>query len=188
MPDKLSPAQRQTFDQLQQFRSLFPILGVVGCSGAGKSTILRCLHEQTGGEWISMRELLQAFRTRHPLAMEEALHEVVESALKTSDHVYLDDFSLFTTVVQGGCGAYPRANLIEGALQSITGLVEEAKKIISNLDFSDKFRVIRDIIDKVIVTERSGAEVLCHLPLTATITEKLGYEPERRNCRSSKCG
>ncbi|NMD00860.1 MAG: hypothetical protein GYA62_14235, partial [Bacteroidales bacterium] len=29
----------------------------------------------------------------------------------------------------------------------------------SNLDFSDKFKVIRDIISKVIVSERSGAEV-----------------------------
>jgi hypothetical protein len=75
-----------------------------------------------------MRELLQAFRTRHPLALEEALHDVIEAALKTNDHVYLDDFSLFTMVVQGGCGAYPRTNLIEAAIQSIIGLVEGAKK------------------------------------------------------------
>ena len=61
-------------------------------------------------------------------------------------------------------------------------LVEEVKKIIKTIDFSDKFKVIRDIIDKVIVTERSGAEVWAHLPLPVTITEKLGYEPECRNC------
>lgn len=67
-------------------------------------------------------------------------------------------------------------------------LVEEAKKIISILDFSDKFKVIRDIIDKVIVSERSGAEVWIHLPLPATITEKLGYEPERRDSGVTECG
>ena len=67
-------------------------------------------------------------------------------------------------------------------------LVEEVKEIIKKIDFSDKFRVIRDIIDKVTVTERSGAEICAHLPLPVTITEKLGYGPERRNRWSSECG
>lgn len=66
-------------------------------------------------------------------------------------------------------------------------LVEEAMKIIKKIDFSDKFRVIRDIIDKVIVTERSGAEVWAQLPLPVTIAEKLGYEPQRGNSRIAKC-
>ena len=60
-------------------------------------------------------------------------------------------------------------------------LVEEVKKIIKKIDFSDKFKVVRDIIDKVIVSERSGAEVWAHLPLPAIITEKLGYEPSSRD-------
>lgn len=65
-------------------------------------------------------------------------------------------------------------------------LVEEVEKIIKALDFRNKFKIIRDIIDKVIVSERSGAEVWAHLPLPATITEKLGYEPSSRNSRTSK--
>ncbi len=70
----------------------------------------------------------------------------------------------------------------------VNDLVEEAKRIITNLDFTDKFKVVRDIISKVIVSERSGAEIWIHLPLPATITEKLGYEPERRNCWFAKRG
>ncbi|MFH1792130.1 MAG: recombinase family protein [Patescibacteria group bacterium] len=66
-------------------------------------------------------------------------------------------------------------------------LVEEIFKFIKEIDFSDKFKIIRDIIDKVTVVERSGVEVCAHLPLPVTITEKLGYEPERRDSRSSKC-
>jgi site-specific DNA recombinase len=66
-------------------------------------------------------------------------------------------------------------------------LVDEVKKIIEKIDFSDKFKVIRDIIDKVTVTERSGAEICAHLPLPVTITEKLGYEPERRDSRFAQC-
>lgn len=61
------------------------------------------------------------------------------------------------------------------------------RKIIEKIDFTDKFKVIRDIIDKVIVTERSGAEIWAHLPLPVTITEKLGYEPKRRNSWFTKC-
>src|SRR5688572_21345021 len=104
MPIQLCPAQQKTFDQLKQVLPLFPVIGVAGGTGVGKSTILQCLHKQTGGEWISMREVLQAFRTRHPLALEEAVHDVIEAALKTSHYIYLDDFSLLTTVM-GHCGA-----------------------------------------------------------------------------------
>ena len=53
------------------------------------------------------------------------------------------------------------------------------------IDFGDKFRVIRDIIDKIIISEGSGVEVWAHLPLPVTITEKLGYEPQYRNCRAT---
>ena len=64
-------------------------------------------------------------------------------------------------------------------------LVEEVMKIIKGIDFGDKFKTIRDIIDKIIVSERSGVEIWAHLPLPVTITEKLGYEPQYRDSRAS---
>jgi len=64
MATQLCPAQQHTFDQLNHVLPLFSTLGLAGQSG---STILRCLYERTGGEWISMRELLRAFRNQHPL-------------------------------------------------------------------------------------------------------------------------
>jgi site-specific DNA recombinase len=70
---------------------------------------------------------------------------------------------------------------------SVDELVEEVMNIVKELDFSDKFKTIRDIIDKVIVSERSGVEVWGHLPLPALITEKLGYESKYRDCRITKC-
>ena len=66
-------------------------------------------------------------------------------------------------------------------------IVSEIFGFIKTIDFSDKFKVIRDIIDKVTIIERSGAEVWAQLPLPVTIAEKLGYEPERRDCRITKC-
>lgn len=66
-------------------------------------------------------------------------------------------------------------------------IVSEVMSFIKDIDFSDKFKVIRDIIDKVRIIERSGVEICAHLPLPVTITEKLGYEPQSRSCGSSKC-
>ena len=60
---------------------------------------------------------------------------------------------------------------------SVDELVKETGDLVKNLDFTDKFKIVRDIIDKVIVSEGSGVEVWAHLPLPALITEKLGYEP-----------
>ncbi len=62
-------------------------------------------------------------------------------------------------------------------------LAKEAMEVVKNIDFTDKFKAVRDIIDKVIVSERSGAEVWAHLPLPLQITEKLGYGFERRDRR-----
>ena len=62
-------------------------------------------------------------------------------------------------------------------------LAHEAMEVVKNIDLADKFKVVRDIIDKVIVSERSGAEVWAHLPLPIQITEKLGYGLERRHRR-----
>lgn len=67
---------------------------------------------------------------------------------------------------------------------------ETAEKYLEKLDFSNKIQVIRDIIEKVIIKERSEVEVLCHIPLpqlSLTSAHKLGHEPISRDCRTSEC-
>jgi hypothetical protein len=63
----------------------------------------------------------------------------------------------------------------------VDDLVAEAIKVIENLDLSNKFKVVSDIIRKVIIGERSGIEVWINLPLPVVATEKLGYEPISRD-------
>jgi site-specific DNA recombinase len=70
-------------------------------------------------------------------------------------------------------------------------LCAEARKTLKSLKLYDKKNFIRDIIEKVIIKERSEVEVLCHIPLpqlALTSTEKLGHEPIGRDCWSAKCG
>lgn len=57
-------------------------------------------------------------------------------------------------------------------------LYNEVKKVIDELDLSNKLQIVKDIIDRVIFSERSGIEVWGHIPLAI---QKLGYETERRN-------
>lgn len=61
-------------------------------------------------------------------------------------------------------------------------MCQEATKVLKGLDYSNKVKVVRDIIDRVIVKERSGVEVCGHIPLFA---QKLGYEPTSRDCGPS---
>ena len=128
MDPSLSPAHQIAFDQLMHVLPLFPVVGVAAGSGAGKTTILRKMQGRTGGSWISVLELIQALRTRHPLSIEETFEELIATALKTSDHVYVDDISLLSMVVQGGCGGYPRPNFLASAFESLTRLAETHKK------------------------------------------------------------
>lgn len=54
----------------------------------------------------------------------------------------------------------------------------------NQLDLSNKLQVIRDIIGKVVIKERSEVEVICHISLTQlslTSAEKLEHEPISRD-------
>lgn len=68
---------------------------------------------------------------------------------------------------------------------SLDEFMEEVGYTLKNFDLSDKIKVIRDIIDKVIIKERNGVEVWAHIPLA---THKLGYEPISRDCWFTECG
>lgn len=70
---------------------------------------------------------------------------------------------------------------------TLNEICDEAIKVIKSLDFDNKFQVIRDIIDKVIIKGRREVEVWCHIPIQQAALN-MGYGPERRNCRVAECG
>ena len=66
---------------------------------------------------------------------------------------------------------------------SVDEYLEEAAEYLGKLDFTNKIQVIRDIIGKVVIKERSEVEVCAHIPLQYQLaTQKLGYESIGRNC------
>ncbi len=61
----------------------------------------------------------------------------------------------------------------------------EAQKVLDGVDYSDKFKSVRTLLDKVIIKEGGWVQVCGHLPL---FTQKLGYEPTSRDSGITECG
>ncbi len=139
MTVQLCPAQQQAFDNLMKGMPLFNFLGVLGGPGSGKTTILRQVHQAAGGEYLTMKEYLDALRPAHPLALEETFAHLLLTALQTHDVVFIDDLDLVTDVVSGGCGgAYPRTGFLQVALRALTAYAQEHRK---KLIFGSKYAV-----------------------------------------------
>lgn len=63
-------------------------------------------------------------------------------------------------------------------------LVEEAKNVIKTLNFDNKYGVVQDIIDKVIVKADRIVEVIGHFPAPAV---NMSYETINRDSRITQC-
>jgi transitional endoplasmic reticulum ATPase len=132
---QLCPAQQRAFDQVRGVLPLFDILGVTGWPGSGRTAVLRHLHQAVGGEYLTLKDYLDALRPGDPLAMEETLEELVMKALHTSDCVFVDDLSVLEGVMSGSCGGYPRPGLVR-AVHKALGEYAQAnrKKLVFSAD------------------------------------------------------
>jgi predicted AAA+ superfamily ATPase len=127
MSSTLCPSQRSAFESLLHAFPNFNVLGLQTNAGMGRTTILRALHAQTGGAYLSLHDLADFMRPRHPLALEEGFAQWVEGALDRERIVYLDDLQLLREVVEG-CGRYPRQGYLNLPLAALAARVAEAGK------------------------------------------------------------
>jgi ATP-dependent 26S proteasome regulatory subunit len=119
-PITLAAVQQRALDRL--FEAIAPgrLAVLIGGPGTGKTTLLRAAHERLGGTLLGAEEMQTAVSKRHPLAIEDALYDVINDALDANDIVFVDDVHLVTQVVQG-CHMYPRGGFINLALAALTG-------------------------------------------------------------------
>lgn len=126
----LTPAQQTAFQNVRHALSLNPIALLWGQGGSGKTTVLHELVREFGARLLTLKDLLQAMRSQHPLALEETFEQTVLEALDRSDCVIIDDVDVLERVV-GGCGSYPRANWLEApALTLCRYAMETDKKLV----------------------------------------------------------
>src|SRR5712692_6111618 len=108
----LSPSQDAARAALRRGLRVGSICAVSGDSGAGKTTVLRHLHRELGGAFLSIADLIDASSKRHPLSLEEMLFDIVLAALKQHDAVIVDDFHV---LYDAFCcnNSYPRSGWME---------------------------------------------------------------------------
>lgn len=125
METQLCPAQQAAFDGLIAALAHNNICVLSGDTGMGKTTVLRAIHRQVSGAFLTMKDFLEIQKVRHPLALEESFAGLVMDALSAHDHVIVDDLHLLADVVTG-CGAYPRAGLLNAPLTVLATCAAEA--------------------------------------------------------------
>jgi ABC-type hemin transport system ATPase subunit len=74
--EQLLPAQRHTVDALERAATTDHVVELFGRGGAGKTTILRVLHERLGGRLITSRDFIEASLNANPLALDETVYAV----------------------------------------------------------------------------------------------------------------
>ena len=81
----LCPAQKRAYDWFVRSTDLGNIFHCWGATGRGRSTVLQCLHRRLGGKLLGIRDFVDTARNRHPLALEDALYDVLLDALRQED-------------------------------------------------------------------------------------------------------
>ena len=132
----LSPTQQEALEGLRAALQTGQIAVLWTADGLGRTTILRALHRETGGAFLSMRTFVDAMQERHPLQLEEALHRMLLDAVAANRVVILDDLHLLTGWMC--CNyAYARQNYVEAIMASVcAAVVDTGKKFVVGVDRS----------------------------------------------------
>jgi transitional endoplasmic reticulum ATPase len=125
----LLPAQQQAFDTLERAAKSDHVAEFSARSGAGKTTILRALHERLGGVLLTSADFIEASADRHPLALDETAYLVLSEALRENSVVIVDDFH-FISQVACCSHAYPRNNFLPAALTPLATKAHEEGKVL----------------------------------------------------------
>jgi len=134
MPNKstiqLCPAQQSVLESLLRGLPIGSIFRVWGGVGRGKSTVLKEVHQQTGGAFLGMKDFVSASSRAHPMALEETLYNLVLEALKAHPVVILDDLHLLD-LFSSGCHFYPRSGYLNSVMMGLcTYALEADRKLI----------------------------------------------------------
>lgn len=122
-----SPTQAAAIEALVSCWPHATVIGVYGAAGLGKTTILRNLHARFGGAEIALKQVIDASRSQHPLALEETFEQVVMDNLRQHDAVFVDDLHAISSVVLYGHG-YPRMGMLDGVLKTLAAYASATGK------------------------------------------------------------
>ncbi len=123
----LAPSQQAVCDSLQAAWSHHHLFHLWSYTGCGRSTILTELHRRLGGIRLSVDEFVSAQVGRDPTAIEDSIYCVIRDALRSADHVFVDDWHLLADIMSP-CGNYPRAGYLEAVGAALAALAASSGK------------------------------------------------------------
>ena len=133
---QLVPAQEAAYGVLKYASQAGSLLLLSSPAGRGRTTVLRRLHEESGGGFVTGRNFIETSASRHPLSLEETLYAAVTAALKDNEIVYVDDIDLIHDATSS-CHFYPRGQYVETALLELSdAALRDGKKLIVSTDGS----------------------------------------------------
>ena len=137
MESELCPAQKESFDWLVAAWEMSPILHLWTPDGYGRSKVLHALHKRFGGVRIGLKDFVSFSGNRHPLALEDALYDLVMKALSENDIVFVDDWHVAAAAPGGSCHFYPRTGYLDSPAGAIASYVQDSgKKLVVGTDGS----------------------------------------------------
>ncbi|HEX4681213.1 MAG TPA: ATP-binding protein, partial [Gemmatimonadaceae bacterium] len=125
----LAPAQRTAVDALTDAAAPGHVITLVAEPGMGKTRMLRAAQDRLGGRILTAGEMQAAAAGRHPLAIEDAFHELIDDALREATPLFIDDADLLARVVEG-CHMYPRGGYLHLVLTSLGNRAAETSRTI----------------------------------------------------------
>ncbi|MFL5607914.1 MAG: AAA family ATPase [Gemmatimonadaceae bacterium] len=123
-PAPLAPVQQKALDKVLDAARPGRVVALLSMPGRGRTTVLRAAHAQLGGLLLGAAEIQAAIAGRHPLAIEDALYDLLANALEAHEVVLLDDAHLALATLEG-CHSYPRARLVN---VTFTALIAQAER------------------------------------------------------------
>lgn len=133
---QLIPAQETAYRVLKYASQAGSLLLLSSPAGRGRTTVLRRLHEESGGGFVTGKNFIETSAARHPLSLEETLYSAVTAALKDNEIVYVDDIDLIHDATSS-CHFYPRGHYVETALLELSdAALRDGKKLIVSTDGS----------------------------------------------------
>ena len=112
----LTPAQSLAAQDVLKSLSSGGVCVLRANPGMGRSTVLRHVHQTTGGAFVGMRQFIDTLMLHRPDAIEQAFVEMVEEAFAHNDVVVLDDLHLVTAITNDF--QYERRGLLDAALEA----------------------------------------------------------------------
>lgn len=131
---QLIPAQEAAYRVLKYASSAGSLMLLSSPPGRGRTTVLRKLHAEMGGGFVTGKDFIETSTLRHPLSLEETLYAAVMGSLKENPTVFVDDIDLIHDATSS-CHFYPRGHYVETALLALSDTaLRESKKLVVSTD------------------------------------------------------